>query len=146
MYGGGGGGAMPYGMVPMQPYGYVPLRPGQQEALMQAYAAGMGLAYAPYAQHHGGGMAVQMGPAGGMQVCVGVWGRGCVCRCPGRGKGGCGRGSLVGLCAPAALGGPSLSLRSRRASAAVLLAWRTPPCCQPLCATCAPRSAGDQCC
>ncbi len=74
MYQGSGGG-MPYGMVAMQPYGYMPMRPGQQEAMMQAYAAaaaGMQMGYAPYGGPGGGGMPMPlpmpMSPGGGMQV------------------------------------------------------------------------------
>ena len=68
VYQGGGGGGMPYGMVAMQPYGYMPMRPGQQETMMQAYAAaGMQMAYVPYGGP-GGGMGVPMSPVGGMQV------------------------------------------------------------------------------
>ncbi|KAI3431672.1 hypothetical protein D9Q98_004719 [Chlorella vulgaris] len=73
MYQGSGGG-MPYGMVSMQPYGYMPMRPGQQEAMMQAYAAaaaGMQMGYSPYGGPGGGGMPMPMpmpmSPGGGMQ-------------------------------------------------------------------------------
>lgn len=101
MYQGSGGG-MPYGMVSMQPYGYMPMRPGQQEAMMQAYAAaaaGMQMGYSPYGGPGGGGMPMPMpmpmSPGGGMQVRLNVEG--------GVGGGAFCAGQALPLCQPQAV-------------------------------------------
>jgi hypothetical protein len=108
VYPGTAAGGMPYGMM-MQPYGYVPMRPGQQEAMMQAYAASMQMGYVPYGSPGAAGMAMPVSPVSGMQNPLSPTGSGPLGRRPsgssrysGSGRGGGGGGQRSAAATPRA--------------------------------------------